>query len=224
MLSEDASVEYPPEGGKCPHVRGYLGARESERGPRFEPPLVSPSRFLAACLVVALVVLASCGQEQASSDAGGGGGDRQSDQQEDDSGSDGAYGEDSVKEGQGTEDSDGYGSSGAGEGGESGSGGGDTAQTNVIKVVDTAFKPGTTTVEAGTKIAWKQTGSQPHSVTAVDEAFDSNPKCSPLKSEGCMGAGDSFSFTFDEPGAYTYYCRVHGLPDGTGMVGTIRIE
>ena len=217
MLSEDASGEYPPKGGKCPHERGHLRLRASGRGPRFEPTLVNPSRYLAASLLVCLVVLASCGQEQASTDAGAGGGGQESEESQGDAGNEGAYGDDSGKEGQETEDSNGYGISGPDEGGA-------TARSASIKVVDTAFKPGATSVKVTAKISWKQTGSQPHSVTATDESFDSNPKCSPLQSDDCMGAGDSFSFTFDEPGTYSYYCRVHGLPDGTGMVGEIKVE
>lgn len=75
----------------------------------------------------------------------------------------------------------------------------------------------------GMEVIWEQVGHQPHSVTADDETFDSNPDCSPLNSDKCMTAGDDLSFTFDEPGTYKY-CRVHGLPSGTGMVGTITVQ
>jgi len=94
----------------------------------------------------------------------------------------------------------------------------------MARVVDTAFAPETLTVEAGTEVVWRQTGKQPHSVTANDEGFDSSPKCSPLNSDRCLEEGDSFFFTFEEPGSFKYYCRVHGLADGTGMVGVVKVE
>jgi plastocyanin len=94
-----------------------------------------------------------------------------------------------------------------------------------IEIVDTAFQPGEATVKVGTKVTWKQTGDQPHSATSVDEIFDSSPDCSPLNSdEGCFGSGDSYSYTFDEPGTYDYYCRIHGTTTGRGMIGTVTVE
>ena len=91
-------------------------------------------------------------------------------------------------------------------------------------VVDTAFEPLVLKIERRTTVEWIQTGSQPHSVTDADDLFDSNPTCSPLRSDECLGKGDSFSHTFDQPGEFLYYCRVHGLPDGTGMVARVIVE
>lgn len=92
------------------------------------------------------------------------------------------------------------------------------------EVIDTDFRPKTIKVAVGDKVKWTQIGDQPHSVTAADESFDSSPNCGPLDSDKCLGEGDTFSFVFEKPGTYTYYCRVHGLPDGTGMVGKVVVE
>lgn len=92
------------------------------------------------------------------------------------------------------------------------------------KVVDTAFEPAELTIAAGTAVAWQQTGRQAHSVTSSDGDFDSSPGCGALDPEGCLGEGDSFRHEFEEPGTYEYYCRVHGLPDGTGMTATVIVE
>ncbi len=92
------------------------------------------------------------------------------------------------------------------------------------EVVDTAFKPLVLKIERGTTVEWIQTGSQPHSVTDADDLFDSNPTCSPLRSDECLGKGDVFSHAFDQTGEFLYYCRVHGLPDGTGMVARVIVE
>ena len=105
-----------------------------------------------------------------------------------------------------------------------GVGSGTEMPTASVKVIDTDFRVGTLTVSAGTKVVWTQVGDQPHSVSANDKSFDSSPGCSPIRSDECLGEGDIFKHEFVEPGTYEYYCRVHGLPDGTGMVGTVIVE
>lgn len=99
-----------------------------------------------------------------------------------------------------------------------------TPSTEQARIVDTAFQPEDMTVGDGSTIVWMQSGLQAHSVTAADESFDSSPNCSPIKIDKCLGKGDDFSVEFTEPGIYDYYCRVHGLPDGTGMTGKITVE
>lgn len=92
------------------------------------------------------------------------------------------------------------------------------------KIIDTDFLPATIEVAVGGSVRWKQTGDQPHSVTAADDSFDSNPGCGPLESDRCLGLGDTFVHEFDARGTLTYYCRVHGLPDGTGMSATVVVR
>ncbi len=92
------------------------------------------------------------------------------------------------------------------------------------RVIDTDFAPVTLEVAAGAEVRWKQVGDQPHSVTAADGSFDSSPECGPLDSDQCLRMGDTFVQAFETPGTFTYYCRVHGLPDGTGMTGTVVVR
>lgn len=99
---------------------------------------------------------------------------------------------------------------------------GTAQETGHVEVVDNAFEPTTVTVSAGGEVTWTHTGGNPHSVTADDGSFDSHPGCS--AGIGCMSRGDTFSVTFDEPGSYAYYCRVHGAPGGVGMSGTVVVE
>jgi plastocyanin len=40
----------------------------------------------------------------------------------------------------------------------------------------------------------------------------------------CLGRGDVFTHVFETAGEFAYYCRVHGLPDGTGMFGTVIVR
>lgn len=92
-------------------------------------------------------------------------------------------------------------------------------ETADVEVVDIGYEPTEITVDAGGSVTWTQTGSLPHTVTADDGSFDSHPDCS--GGENCMAAGDTFAQTFDTPGTYPYYCRIHGGPGGVGMSGVV---
>ncbi len=83
-----------------------------------------------------------------------------------------------------------------------------------ITISNFSFRPGSLTVKAGTTVTWRNAEDSPHTVTADDGSFAS----------GTLGLGDSFSFTFDQPGTYDYYCEFHGASGHTGMSGTIVVE
>jgi plastocyanin len=89
-------------------------------------------------------------------------------------------------------------------------------------VADNSFPDGTFTVKVGTKVTWTDKGSNPHSVSADQGAFDSSPNCSPSTAfvpGNCMKSGDAFSFTFSSAGTFAYHCRVHT----TLMKGTVTV-
>jgi plastocyanin len=55
-------------------------------------------------------------------------------------------------------------------------------------------------VELGTTVTWTNDDpGMPHSVTAVDGSFDS----------GVLQAGGTYSYTFDKPGDFEYFCTLH---------------
>ena len=80
-------------------------------------------------------------------------------------------------------------------------------------VVDSTYIEKEISVPVGTTITWIADATLPHTVTSDDDLFNS----------GTMGDGDTFSFTFTEPGTYAYYCRFHGGPGGRGMAGVITV-
>jgi hypothetical protein len=51
----------------------------------------------------------------------------------------------------------------------------------------------------------------PHTVTQDNGIFDS----------GIVQPGGAYSYTFQNPGTYPYYCMLHGRPGGIGMAGII---
>jgi len=54
-------------------------------------------------------------------------------------------------------------------------------------------------VEVGDTVTWTNDDAMMHSVTADDGSFDS----------GLLDAGDSWSYTFTEPGEFEYFCSPH---------------
>jgi plastocyanin len=57
-------------------------------------------------------------------------------------------------------------------------------------------------------VRWTNEDAVIHTVTARDGSYSS----------GVMKPGDEFSLTFDEPGAYDYFCAIHPLQSGQVVV------
>jgi len=76
------------------------------------------------------------------------------------------------------------------------------------------FVPAELTIPAGTTVVWTNDERAKHTATADDNRFDS----------GDQSLGDSYPYTFSEPGIYPYYCRYHGDVSGVGMAGVIVVE
>ncbi len=73
------------------------------------------------------------------------------------------------------------------------------ASGNAVKIVNFGFSPATLTIKAGASVTWTNTTtSTPHTVTSNTGVFD-HP----------MSPGDTFSFTFSQPGTYKYHCMIH---------------
>jgi plastocyanin len=75
------------------------------------------------------------------------------------------------------------------------------AAANQVVIDNFSFGPATLNVAVGTKVIWTNDDADPHTVTSATD-----PKL--LKSPA-LDTGDSFAFTFDEPGTYRYFCSLH---------------
>lgn len=84
----------------------------------------------------------------------------------------------------------------------------DGGGTNSVEVTidNFNFTPPALTVSAGTTVTWVNKDDVPHTVTSDDKLFGSR----------ALDTDDKFSFTFQTPGIYPYYCSVH--PKMTGKV------
>jgi plastocyanin len=80
-----------------------------------------------------------------------------------------------------------------------------------VTMVDNRNLPGRVTVPVGTTVTWVNAGLLPHTVSAQRGALES----------GMVQPGQSYSFTFDTPGEYTYFCRPHVV---IGMTGVVVVE
>ena len=87
-------------------------------------------------------------------------------------------------------------------------------QPGAVTIDNFAFAPALLIIAPGTKITWANKDEEPHTVVSAPMAgmtFKSLP--------GALDTDDKFSFTFDKPGTYKYFCSIHAH-----MVGTIVVK
>ncbi len=79
---------------------------------------------------------------------------------------------------------------------------------NEVRILGRTYIPGTITVTAGTTVTWTNEDSEDHTVTSDDGIFNDS-----------LSIYRSFSYTFNEPGTFSYYCEPH--PE---MLGKVIVE
>jgi amicyanin len=73
--------------------------------------------------------------------------------------------------------------------------------TKTVEIMDYKYSPATLTVKVGDTVTWTNHDSAPHDVTITEgpEKFKSPT----------LKKGESFSYTFEKAGKYSYYCSIH---------------
>lgn len=86
-----------------------------------------------------------------------------------------------------------------------------SAATGAIKidVRNFMFGPQTLNVKAGSTVVWTNLDQEPHTVVSDSGLFRS----------GAIDTSETFSFKFDRPGTYHYFCTIHPR-----MLGTIVVQ
>lgn len=84
----------------------------------------------------------------------------------------------------------------------------DSGANGEITIQGFAFS-GTRSVPAGSTVVATNQDGVTHTWTSVDEVWNS----------GGLSTGDSFEFTFTDPGEYDYFCSIHPQ-----MTGSITVE
>ena len=70
------------------------------------------------------------------------------------------------------------------------------------------YQPATLTVAADTQVTWLNTGRGYHTVTSPEGLFDS----------GFLESGEDWSYEFETPGVYNYFCMPYPWMKGTVIV------
>jgi len=84
------------------------------------------------------------------------------------------------------------------------------ANTYYVTTRSAIFDPGELAIMAGDTVVWINNDNTEHTVTSDDDIFDS----------GTLEEEDQFSWEFDDPGTYTYFCQFHGH----GMSGVVVVS
>jgi len=77
---------------------------------------------------------------------------------------------------------------------------------NAVTIDSFSFAPMQMEIPAGTQVTWINKDDVPHTVVSVDHKFKSR----------ALDTDEKFSFTFQDPGTYEYFCSVH--PKMTGKI------
>lgn len=95
------------------------------------------------------------------------------------------------------------------------------------------FTPETLTIGSGEVVKWVNDTDEAHTVTAVEASLpdgadyfssgeaSGEDEATASLTEELIDPGESFEWTFDEPGTYRYYCIPHRAD---GMEGSVVVE
>ena len=75
----------------------------------------------------------------------------------------------------------------------------------LVTIANFTFEPQVLTVKAGTTVTFENDDDIPHQVVATGGAFRSK----------ALDTGDTYAFTFTEPGEIAYFCSLHPHMQGT---------
>lgn len=98
-------------------------------------------------------------------------------------------------------------------------------QDNTIEITASGFNPGTLTINAGETVTWINKGSsQAWPASAVHPTHKSYPEtggCLGSKFDACkrLKQGETYSFTFNQKGTWSYHDHLN-----SGSIGTIIVQ
>ena len=85
------------------------------------------------------------------------------------------------------------------------------AGANSISIKNFAFSPVTLMVKTGTSVTWTNDDGASHAIV-------SDPGTPVTFTSDSLANGASYTFTFTQPGTYTYHCSIHPSMKGTIIV------
>ncbi len=82
------------------------------------------------------------------------------------------------------------------------------AKPNTVTIQEFSFRPNKITVKKGTTLTWVNMDDAHHDITPVSGESD-------FKASRLLAKGESYQFTFNDVGTYTYKCSPHPYMKGT---------
>jgi plastocyanin len=82
------------------------------------------------------------------------------------------------------------------------------SRPHAVTVQGFAFSPDALTVTAGTSVSWTNRDGFDHSIVDRGGAFRGQP----------FGTGATFTYKYEKPGTYQYFCGIHNSMTGTVVV------
>ncbi len=79
------------------------------------------------------------------------------------------------------------------------------AATTGVNIVDFEFQPNPVTVGLGDTVTWTNKGVSTHTTTSTTGVWSS----------GNLPSNQAFSFTFNTPGTFAYFCMIHSFMQGS---------
>ena len=93
------------------------------------------------------------------------------------------------------------------------------AATTDVSVANFAFAPATVQIAPGDTVRWTFAGPDTNHTTTSDGGQAESWESDPGEPTPVHTVGDQFAHTFQTPGDYGYFCRVHPYMRGTVRVG-----
>lgn len=90
------------------------------------------------------------------------------------------------------------------------------AQTVDVLVKDYSYTPGSATIKQGDTVKWINKAENQHTVTSGKDGVPDG-----VFSSKRLQKDESFSYTFESPGIFTYFCTPH---NAFGMKGTVEVK
>lgn len=87
------------------------------------------------------------------------------------------------------------------------------AETVEVTIQDYFYTPSTVVIRPGDKVKWTNKVDNQHTVTSGKDAVADG-----LWDSKRLNNGQSFSYTFEKPGTYTYFCDPHSVFKMNGVV------
>lgn len=90
----------------------------------------------------------------------------------------------------------------------------ETDQSNAtsVTIANLSYSPANITIKKGTTVTWTNNDSPEHDI------MPDNGSSAAFEASELLAKGESYSFTFNEPGTYTYHCTPHPHMKGTVVV------